>query len=98
MRAMSSIVHLSVKHGRESYTTMAAMEATLRALNEGYIRSVRTSDVGWFVAHLADDFVRTCVRIRIFGEIAIIHGRTTYRKADGRPAAGRYTDVWARRD
>ena len=37
------------------------------------------------------------VRIRIFGDIAIIHGRTTYRKPDGRPGAGRYTDVWARR-
>ncbi len=38
------------------------------------------------------------VRIRPFGEIAIIHGRTTYTKADGRPGSGRYTDVWARRD
>jgi ketosteroid isomerase-like protein len=37
------------------------------------------------------------VRIRIMGDIAIIHGRTTYAKADGRAAAGRYTDVWARR-
>jgi ketosteroid isomerase-like protein len=37
------------------------------------------------------------VRIRILGEVAIIHGRTTYRKADGRSAVGRYTDVWARR-
>jgi ketosteroid isomerase-like protein len=37
------------------------------------------------------------VRIRIFGDIAIIHGRTTYRKADGQPGAGRYTDVYSRR-
>jgi ketosteroid isomerase-like protein len=37
------------------------------------------------------------VRIRIIGDIAIIHGRTTYAKADGQEAAGRYTDVWARR-
>ena len=37
------------------------------------------------------------VRIRIFGDIAIIHGRTTRNKADGQAAAGRYTDVWARR-
>jgi len=36
------------------------------------------------------------VRIRLLGDIAIIHGRTTYNKADGQPAAGRYTDVWAR--
>jgi ketosteroid isomerase-like protein len=37
------------------------------------------------------------VRIRILGEIAIIHARTTFKKADGRAGAGRYTDVWARR-
>jgi ketosteroid isomerase-like protein len=38
------------------------------------------------------------VRIRILGDIAIIHARTTYKKPDGRSAAGRYTDVWARRN
>ena len=37
------------------------------------------------------------VRIRIFGDVALIHARTTYTKADGQPGAGRYTDVWARR-
>jgi ketosteroid isomerase-like protein len=37
------------------------------------------------------------VRIRLLGDVAIIHGRTTYRKSDGRAGAGRYTDVWARR-
>ena len=37
------------------------------------------------------------VMIRILGDIAIIHARTTYRKADGGPGAGRYTDIWARR-
>jgi ketosteroid isomerase-like protein len=36
------------------------------------------------------------VRIRLFGDAAIIHGRTTYTRADGQPGAGRYTDVWAR--
>jgi ketosteroid isomerase-like protein len=35
------------------------------------------------------------VEIRIFGDIAIIHARTSYTMADGRPCAGRYTDVWA---
>lgn len=43
------------------------------------------------------DFRARDVRIRIMGDIAIIHGRTTYTRADGRAAAGRYTDVWARR-
>ena len=101
------------------------MEALLRALNEGYIRSVRTSDVAWFEEHLAPDFVNSnsdgtlsdrrafleqiarpiavsefaCedVRIRLLGDVAIVHGRTTYRKPGGQAAAGRYTDVWAQR-
>lgn len=38
------------------------------------------------------------VNIRLMGDFAIIHGRTTYQTADGRDASGRYTDVWARRD
>jgi len=37
------------------------------------------------------------VRIRVLGEVAIIHARTTYRKAGGDAGAGRYTDIWARR-
>jgi len=36
------------------------------------------------------------VQIRLLGDVAIIHARTTYKKADGQPGAGRYTDVWAR--
>lgn len=38
------------------------------------------------------------VQIRLLGDIAIIHARTTYTLPDGREASGRYTDVWARRD
>ena len=37
------------------------------------------------------------VRVRILGDVAIIHARTSYRTADGQPRHGRYTDVWARR-
>lgn len=37
------------------------------------------------------------VRIRIIGDVAVIHARTTYKMPDGRAAAGRYTDIWARR-
>lgn len=98
---------------------------TLRQINSGYIRSVRTSDVRWFDEHLAEDFMnsnpdgslvdraeflaqiaRPCpvsdfeaedLRIRILGEFAIIHGRTVYRKPDGQAGAGRYTDVYSRR-
>ena len=38
------------------------------------------------------------VEIRMFGDVAIIHARTSYTLADGRPGAGRYTDVWARQN
>jgi ketosteroid isomerase-like protein len=37
------------------------------------------------------------VNIRMMGDFAIIHARTTYTGPDGRANAGRYTDVWARR-
>lgn len=37
------------------------------------------------------------VNIRLMGDFAIIHARTTYTAPNGRPGAGRYTDVWARR-
>ena len=36
------------------------------------------------------------VRIRIFGDMALIHARTRYRKPDGQDGAGRYTDIWHR--
>ena len=38
------------------------------------------------------------VRVRILGDIAIIHARTSYTTADAEQRNGRYTDVWARRD
>jgi ketosteroid isomerase-like protein len=38
------------------------------------------------------------VYVRLLGDFAIIHARTTYTLPDGRPGAGRYTDVWARRE
>ena len=38
------------------------------------------------------------VDVRLMGDVALIHARTTYTAADGRPGAGRYTDVLARRD
>ena len=36
------------------------------------------------------------VMVRIMGDFAIIHARTTYALPDGRPGHGRYTDCWAR--
>jgi ketosteroid isomerase-like protein len=38
------------------------------------------------------------VRIRLMGDVAIIHARTSYRTQAGEHHHGRYTDVWARRD
>jgi ketosteroid isomerase-like protein len=38
------------------------------------------------------------VAVRILGDVAIVHGRTTYARPDGGAGSGRYTDVWARRD
>jgi ketosteroid isomerase-like protein len=37
------------------------------------------------------------VRIRVLGDTAIIHARTTYRKPDGQGGFGRYTDIWQRK-
>ena len=38
------------------------------------------------------------VKIRLFGDIAIIHAGTVYTKPDGKGTAGRYTDIWAKRN
>ena len=37
------------------------------------------------------------VNVRLMGDFAIIHARTTYTRPDGGVGSGRYTDVWARR-
>jgi ketosteroid isomerase-like protein len=105
--------------------TVANDTDILNELNEGFIQAVQASDVRWFEANLAEDFLNSNpdgsladrdgflariakpaaisnfraedVRIRLMGDVALIHGRTIYVKQDGRAAAGRYTDVWARR-
>jgi ketosteroid isomerase-like protein len=97
----------------------------LEDLNRNYVRSVLESDVRWFEAHLAADFMNSnpdgtlvdraaflrqiappCpvsklqeqdVEIHRVGDVAIIYARTTYLKPDGKPGAGRYTDVWQQR-
>jgi ketosteroid isomerase-like protein len=38
------------------------------------------------------------VKVRLLGDVAIIHARTSYTLQDGQRGGGRYTDVWARRD
>jgi ketosteroid isomerase-like protein len=38
------------------------------------------------------------VNVRVMGDFAIIHARTSYTLPDGRTGNGRYMDIWARRD
>jgi len=38
------------------------------------------------------------VNVRLMGDFAIVHARTTFTTVDGRAASGRYTDVWAKRN
>jgi ketosteroid isomerase-like protein len=38
------------------------------------------------------------VDIRVMGDFAIIHARTSYSLLDGRAGHGRYTDIWAKRN
>jgi ketosteroid isomerase-like protein len=38
------------------------------------------------------------VRIVLRGDFAFIHALTTYVKGDGSPGAGRYTDIWWKRN
>ena len=40
----------------------------------------------------------TDVKVRLFGDVAIIHARTIYKTAEGEAKSGRYTDVWVRVD
>ena len=44
------------------------------------------------------NFAASEVKIRMMGDAAIIHAKTTYTKPDGQSGAGRYTDIWQRRD
>jgi hypothetical protein len=37
------------------------------------------------------------VLVRIDGDFAVVHGRTTFTKPDGAAGGGRYTDIYARR-
>ena len=38
------------------------------------------------------------VHVRLLGDVAIVHARTTFTTIKGEEGASRYTDVWARRD
>ena len=38
------------------------------------------------------------VEVRVMGDFAIVHARTSFSTAAGRPGSGRYTDIWCRRN
>jgi ketosteroid isomerase-like protein len=55
-----------------------------------------------FLAHTAKPYTLRSleahdVNVRIMGDVAIIHARTTFTLPDGGTGSGRYTDIWARR-
>jgi ketosteroid isomerase-like protein len=59
-------------------------------------------DKAGFLAQIApkakiSDLACHDVTVRIMGDFAIIHARTTYKLLDGRAGQGRYTDIWAKR-
>jgi len=43
------------------------------------------------------DFDVDDLRIRVLGDVAIIHGTTRFALTDGRRGRGQYTDVWEKR-
>jgi ketosteroid isomerase-like protein len=43
------------------------------------------------------DFDVDDLRIRVLGDVAIIHGKTRFALKDGRRGRGQYTDVWEKR-
>jgi hypothetical protein len=79
---------------------MSTDVGTLTALNDDYIRSVQAGDVKRFdeLPVRIRNLQAHDVDVRLLCDVAIIHARTTYSGADGRPGGGRYTDVWARRN
>ncbi len=59
-------------------------------------------DRAGFLARMARPYpgshaVPVDVRIRILGDVALIHAGFRDRKPDGQVGTGRYTDIWARR-
>ena len=56
-----------------------------------------------FLAHAAEpvaigNITAHDVNVRLMGDFAIVHARTTFTLPDGRAGEGRYTDIWAQRN
>ena len=63
---------------------------TLRELNRNYVRAAAESDVRWFEANLAADFLNS-------NPDGTLVDRAAFLKQIAPPGAGRYTDVWQSR-
>jgi hypothetical protein len=77
---------------RAGFLAQTARPLTIKGLN-GEDVMIRL----FSLAHGPDREPESTFQDRTHGDIAIIHGRTTYITAEGRAAQGRYTDVWAKR-
>lgn len=60
-------------------------------------------DLDQFLAQVAKPYTLTGLtahdlHIRVLGDIALVHARTTFGLPSGTAGSGRYTDVWARRN
>ena len=87
----------SIEHSDVRWFEEHLADDFLNTSNEGVL-----ADRAAFLALIArpcplSNFRPEDVLVRILGDVAIIHARSAYTKADGRPGAGRYTDIYARR-
>lgn len=68
---------------------------------DGSIHDRRAALADFAKPYFADDiaaFPLDKVRIRRFGEVALIHAENAYTLKDGRKGVNRYTDIWVKRD
>ena len=87
----------------------SAEQSDVRWFSENLAEDFLTSSVDGSIADRAafltriarpysgSDLEAVDVRVRIVGELALIHAGFGYKKPDGKPGTGRYTDVYARR-
>ncbi len=87
----------SVQHADVARFEQILADDFLATLQDG-----RALDRRAFLAHTAmpvaiSGLTAQDVNVRLMGDFAIVHARTTFTTTDGRAGEGRYTDVWARR-
>ena len=82
---------MCVASPRSSPRISCAASRTAPCRQTGFLRqTARASGLTDLEAH--------DVKIRISGNFAIIHARTSFRLTNGKAGSGRYTDIWERRN